>query len=458
MGRPKKGEERNYYKELLKLSEFDTKLFLDIDLTYLKNNNRNRELKIRYKCSDCKNQYEKTIRAILDKSGLYCKKCSVQKSLLKIKESNNPNYRNYYKELLELSEFNDNLFPKNELIQFKKKNTRDYIINFNCYCCKLFTQKVIRVIVENTGLKCEKCCKDEGYKKAIDTIRQNNPEYPSITSTTQIPKIKKKQEDTLYKNLGVRVPTKSTKVIDKIKKTNLKKYGVENVSQVYEFQEKRRQTNLDKWGTKYYLSTDDAKQKREQFYLSNHGVKHPIQVQEIFDKQQRHMRGAKSYNFKTGQTISLRGYEHITLKILENNYGYVYDDYNFNKLKFMYNDNEKEHRYFPDIPFLKQNKIIEVKSKWTLCADLDINLKKWESVIDKGFNFELWINDNKDNIVILTNFSLKSIYDFMKSIINKSFEIFKYCIEYNKHKLNKEVFNKHKLNKEVLSHFKSSRA
>ena len=127
--------------------------------------------------------------------------------------------------------------------------------------------------------------------------------------------------------------------------------------------------------------------------LKKYGVEYPIQNIEIFKKLYK----KKQYTFKNGVNIRVQGYEPFALKLLENN-GYNYDDLDFN-FSIKYNYNNKHKIYFPDIYIPKENRIIEVKSKYTYEKMKKLNLAKCESCIKKGFNFEFWIFNKKGELI-----------------------------------------------------------
>lgn len=62
-----------------------------------------------------------------------------------------------------------------------------------------------------------------------------------------------------------------------------------------------------------------------------------------------------------------------------------------------YNYESKNRRYYADIFIPKENKIIEVKSKWTFSVKKEQHYQKRKSCLDNGFNFEFWIFNDKDN-------------------------------------------------------------
>lgn len=66
-------------------------------------------------------------------------------------------------------------------------------------------------------------------------------------------------------------------------------------------------------------------------------------------------------------------------------------------------NNEKKHRYHPDIFIPSKNLIIEVKSEYTLKADLEKNKKKMIAAEQTGFDFEFRIYNEKSKWVRIIN-------------------------------------------------------
>jgi hypothetical protein len=146
-----------------------------------------------------------------------------------------------------------------------------------------------------------------------------------------------------------------------------------------------------------------------------------MQNKDFFDRHQKLSFKRKNYTFITGETDTCQGYEHWSLRELEEHYGYSFNDYqNWNGLEFWYEYLSKKHRYYPDIPFLRENLIIEVKSDYTFYKEIKRNLLKAKSVIEKGINFEFWIYHNNGNKNILSNKLISSklkINDEIKNLI-----------------------------------------
>ena len=103
---------------------------------------------------------------------------------------------------------------------------------------------------------------------------------------------------------------------------------------------------------------------------------------------------------------------------MQEEYNYTYDDFNWNDDEFWYNINNKNHRYYPDIPFYKKNLIIEVKSDYTYSKNLFINIHKSKSVIEKGYNFAFWIIDRYNNLLIISDDDIKLKQKLNEEIIN----------------------------------------
>lgn len=148
------------------------------------------------------------------------------------------------------------------------------------------------------------------------------------------------------------------------KETNLKKYGVVNVFAAQEIKDKIAQTNLNKYGFANVMHTG----------LFEVGYKW------------------KNYKMPSGKLIRIQGYEDKLLDILLN----TFDESDLiicrkDMPEFWYIINNTRKRYFPDVYIPKTNTIYEVKSKWTAKQNVEMNEKKFKSVIDSGYNFELVI-------------------------------------------------------------------
>ena len=58
-----------------------------------------------------------------------------------------------------------------------------------------------------------------------------------------------------------------------------------------------------------------------------------------------------------------------------------------------------KHRHYVDIYIPSINKCIEVKSIWTYELDTDKVLAKQKSAKDLGYQYEIWIFNNKEQLI-----------------------------------------------------------
>jgi hypothetical protein len=103
----------------------------------------------------------------------------------------------------------------------------------------------------------------------------------------------------------------------------------------------------------------------------------------------------------SGIVRKVQGYEPFALMDLLKQY--TEDDiYTDRKTvpRISYQINEMSKYYFPDIYIKSQNKIIEVKSTWTYKCKYDNIQAKAEATRHAGYDYEIWIYDQKGNRVI----------------------------------------------------------
>jgi hypothetical protein len=98
----------------------------------------------------------------------------------------------------------------------------------------------------------------------------------------------------------------------------------------------------------------------------------------------------------SGELRKIQGYENYALDNLLKKYNeseILTDRINIPRIEYEYN--QKKHYYFPDIYIPSDNMIIEVKSDWIYKKQGDIvNIKGNKCKLD-GYNYELWIFNNK---------------------------------------------------------------
>jgi hypothetical protein len=108
------------------------------------------------------------------------------------------------------------------------------------------------------------------------------------------------------------------------------------------------------------------------------------------------MKTYKSYTMPCGEIRRVQGYEPFALDDL-------LKIYNENEIitsrkyipKFEYLLNNNKHYYFPDIYIPKDNKIIEVKSDFTITLNPNIIILKKDACIASGYFYEIWVYNSK---------------------------------------------------------------
>jgi len=106
----------------------------------------------------------------------------------------------------------------------------------------------------------------------------------------------------------------------------------------------------------------------------------------------------KSYTIiHNGESIRVQGYERFVIPEFLNKY-------ERSDLKIGFEENEpieyffngRSRDYYPDLYVVSENRVIEVKSDYSLRFDYEKNIAKRDSCISKGFNFEFHIWDEKE--------------------------------------------------------------
>lgn len=343
----------------------------------------------------------------------------------------------YNKELLDSIIIRDNAIIDNIPI----KLSRDSKISFICKCLNKHIN-TFRYIVLYNGFNCNDCSKVISDNKRKNTnLEKYGVEYPQLNKEiqdkikiTNLEKygvenvfknkdIKNKSKSTMFKKYGVEYPIQHKEIQNivnlKSRKTHLekygveysmqskesnekrkinnqKKYGVENPMQNIEIQKKLKIRNIEKYNVEYTFQRIDVKETIKKNNINKYGVEYPMQTNEIQEKSQKNSKKYKEYLMPSGIIRKVQGYEPFALDTLV-------QEYNEDQIKtdrkdvprIKYIANEKDKYYFPDIYIPNENKIIEVKSDWTIKINTDIvNLKK-EACISQGYNYEIWCFNHK---------------------------------------------------------------
>jgi len=139
------------------------------------------------------------------------------------------------------------------------------------------------------------------------------------------------------------------------------------------------------------------------------GMTYPIACS-INCKNLGHTWGSTIYDYTlpSKKIIKLRGYEKFAVNDLLIKYdeseliiGAKNIENKIGELFYILDDNTI-HKYYPDIYIPKEHQIIEVKSRWTLEYNRNLNIRKQKMCLEKGFQFSFMIYNQK-GIDITTN-------------------------------------------------------
>jgi len=331
----------------------------------------------------CGNPGNKTFRTMFEKGSL-CRQCTIKL------------YNINHKASLKKSTGFEYALQSKEILQ-KKKNT----------CMKRFNVEHATqsdIIKEKTKQTC---------------IARYNCEFVS-----QVKETREKIKNTWFNNYGVYNPLQSPIIKAKVKLTCLKKYGVPYSSQFNLAKIKLKNTNIKKYGVTFAIKLQKFKDKRIQTSLNRYGVTSAIKLQKFKDKRTQtclnrygvtsvsHVNFPskcfkfKNYIFPCNTKIFVQGYEPYALDDLIKE-GYLASDIVTcrSKVPEIWYYNDKKHRYFVDIYLPKINKMIEVKSIYTFNKHNEIVLLKAKECVKQGYDYEIWIYDNKGkNKTIINTF------------------------------------------------------
>ena len=238
-----------------------------------------------------------------------------------------------------------------------------------------------------------------------------------------------KTRDTMferYGDLGLSHPSITNKKI----KTNIERYGVEYVSQDEHVKERVRKTNIERYGVAYGLELPEIQEKRRNTFFRRHncyfpmqdpvfsktitdkidykeqrrksiettrdryGVDYPIQNKEIFLRQQKGMFKIKEYTLPSGAIVLRRGYEPQFLDYIFSNKLINEEDITQYPDSIPYiNYKGNKGYYYPDFQIPKLNLIVEIKSRYTVKLDKNIEQKR-EACIQHGYGYIRIVDNN----------------------------------------------------------------
>lgn len=215
------------------------------------------------------------------------------------------------------------------------------------------------------------------------------------------------RKQTNRERYGVDYTTQSSMMINKSKLTKKERYGDENYSNPGKTSES--------WQAKSADEINIITEKKRHTCLDRYGVASPFFLPDVRKKSAVANSIGKEYILPSGKVIRVRGYEDEVIDKLLQTYledEVVVDDvfakYNLPIFEYV-NLNQHTARYYPDIYIPKENKIIEAKGRWWWDGNgaekhksrLLNNLKKRQVVLDTGYQYEVWLFEDRKKYRIL---------------------------------------------------------
>jgi len=280
--------------------------------------------------------------------------------------------------------------------------TRDTRIIAKCIMCENSFDKSLNKLHKQRNFGCQTCAKIMKFDRIKNTmVDKYGVEYAAQSDT-----FKDKIKTSNLQKYGVEYANQSEEVKQKIRNTNLEKYGCEYGLQNEEVKEKRRISNLEKYGFENPLQRKEIKDKIKQTCIEKYGVEHAMQNPEIMEKNIKKSYYQKDYVLPSEKIIKIQGYENYALdELLKENYDendIVTGSKNVPTIWYI-DENNRNHRHFVDIFIPSKNKCIEVKSTWTFTKQKDIIFLKQIAAKDLGYLYEIWVYDNKGNMIEFYN-------------------------------------------------------
>lgn len=238
--------------------------------------------------------------------------------------------------------------------------------------------------------------------------------------TLQVKEIRDKGNKTMIEKYGVEHACQSKDLLAKRVETNIQKFGVEAPLQSKEVLERRKKTNMERYQTEEVLKNKEIQQRISNTVMKRYHVKNPLQdkeirgrkdatcekrygnsvimhVPELFERKTINSFARKPLTLPSGTILYYQGYEDVAIRELLTDHK---EDEIINDVKVMpecmYQWSNKKHRYYPDLYLPRENKFIEVKSKYTYLNQRTQNQAKRECVLGLGYAFEFWICDKKE--------------------------------------------------------------
>lgn len=177
-------------------------------------------------------------------------------------------------------------------------------------------------------------------------------------------------------------------------KSNLEKYGVTNTGSLESVKKKIQESFKDKFGG-HPKQTQEVQDKWKATCVEKYGG-HPNQNKEVQVKSEATSFAFKDYMMPSGTVVKYQGYENLALDELVQ----LYEEEDIcvgrsHVPSVNYYVGDKKHVYFPDFFIPSENKIIEVKSQWTIQLRRGNIEEKATATVKAGYKYEIWVYNHK---------------------------------------------------------------
>ena len=176
--------------------------------------------------------------------------------------------------------------------------------------------------------------------------------------------------------------------------SNIKKYGVKNTGSLKEIKDKILMSFEERFGG-HPKNTKAVQEKWKATCLEKYGG-HPNQNKDVQIKSEANSFHYKDYMLPSGNLVKYQGYENLALDELVQIY--EEDDIGIGRSNIptvTYYIDTIKHVYFPDFFIKSENKIIEVKSLWTLTLKRGNVKEKADATVKAGYKYEIWVYNDK---------------------------------------------------------------
>lgn len=280
-------------------------------------------------------------------------------------------------------------------------NSKTIVKAICCNCKNVFDTKYSSYNNCKKGFVCSHLCR---MKRTSMFLK----EQFGVINVSQIPKNKEKRIATNKARFGVANISQSQKIKNKKSESSFVRYGVENISQSKTIKDKKKETLKKNYGVEFPMQSKRILNKHIANLQAKYGkeITNVSQLSFVMDKKIKKGISTKDFVLPSGKVVRLQGYEDFAIKyLLESGISecdMVIGNKNIESIvgSFWFDDvlKNKKRRYFPDIFIISENKIYEVKSKFTMTLDQNKILSKKQCVLDRGFNFGFIIFDG-NNVV-----------------------------------------------------------